>query len=206
MSEGTDPAAAGLHVRGDVIKMTEWGCSAAQRPGKSHHISPQTKRSSGIHFHSSDSLSCTNLIFVCQLQAKWSPRPSAHSGIAIQQPSTHTNYSTLLRPLSDLPTAHSPLRKHNRVVEKHGPGTGLDKSYRGTDWDWACEERKWRAGGDWCCTVIFIGRRYEMLFWAIKEKPQGCWCGDEGTENASRKTRCPGERGCEDVVLLKTRW
>lgn len=60
-------------------------------------------------------------------------------------------------------------------------------------------------GGDWCCTVIFIGRRYEMLFWAIKEKPQGCWCGDEGTENASRKTRCPGERGCEDVVLLKTR-
>lgn len=23
MSEGTDPAAAGLHVRGDVIKMTE---------------------------------------------------------------------------------------------------------------------------------------------------------------------------------------
>lgn len=147
MSEGTDPAAAGLHVRGDVSKMTEWGCSAAQRPGKSHHISPQTKRSSGIHFHSSDSLSCTNLIFVCQLQAKWSPRPSAHSGIAIQQPSTHTNYSTLLRPLSDLPTAHSPLRKHNRVVEKHGPGTGLDKSYRGTDWDWACEERKWRAGG-----------------------------------------------------------
>lgn len=23
------------------------------------------------------------------------------------------------------------------------------------------------------CTVIFIGRRYEMLFWAIKEKPPG---------------------------------
>lgn len=42
--------------------------------------------------------------------------------------------------------------------------------------------------GDWRCTVIFIGRRYEMLFWAIKEKkPQGCWCGDEGAENASRK-------------------
>lgn len=134
-------------LEGDVIKMTEWGCSAARRPGKSHHISPQTKRSSGIHFHSSDSLSCTNSIFVCQLQAKWSPRPSANSGIAIQQASTHTNYSTLLWPLSDLPTAHSPLRKHNRVVAKQGPGTGLDKSYRGTDWDWACEERKWRAGG-----------------------------------------------------------
>ncbi len=30
---------------------------AAQRPGRSHHINLRTKRSSGIHFHSSDSLS-----------------------------------------------------------------------------------------------------------------------------------------------------
>lgn len=198
MSEGTDSATTCLHVKGDVIEIMERSCSAAQ----SHHISLQTKRSSGIHFRSSDSLSCSNLIFVCQLQAKWSPCPSVHSGIAIQQSKrTYTNYNTLLQHGT---ICQWPPKKHNPVVG------GLhvrwfDKSWWSTDWDRECEERN-DEQGDRCCTVIFIGRRYEMLFWAIKEKPQGCWCGDEGAENTSRKTRCPGRRECEDVFFFFFRW
>lgn len=60
-SEGEVPAGASVIVKID---------RAAQTLSKSHHILPRSGRSSGIHFHSSDSLSRTNLIFVCQLQAK----------------------------------------------------------------------------------------------------------------------------------------
>lgn len=62
--------------------------------------------------------------------------------------------------------------------------------------------------GDRRCTVIFIGRRYEMLFWAIKEKKSPRDAGVEMRELRTlpeRKTRCPGKRGCDNVVLPKTR-
>lgn len=169
--------------------LSRWASEAARlhrdRAGKSHHISLQTERSSGIHFHSSDSLSCTNLIFVWQLQAKWSPGPSAHSGITIKQASTGTTTLSL-----------SPRRSVNSTLSQLLlliPASYI-KPYRGSDQEEECEEGN-EEQGDWHCTVIFIGRRYEMLFRAIKEKPQGCWCGDEGTVDASRKTRCPGKRG-----------
>lgn len=61
-----------------------------------------------------------------------------------------------------------------------------------------CVERN-DEQGDRRCSVIFIGCRYEVLFLVIKEKPQGHWCGDEGTKRALRKTRCPDKQGCEDV-------
>lgn len=77
-------------LEGDVIKMTEGRCSAARRPGG---VS-RPRGSSRIHFHSSDSFTCTNFIFACQLQAKWSLCPSAHSGITIQQASIHTQTIT----------------------------------------------------------------------------------------------------------------
>lgn len=39
------------------------------------------------------------------------------------------------------------------------------------------------------CDVIFTGLTYEMLFWAIKEKPRGSWSGDKGTKKCFQKDR-----------------
>ena len=62
-----------------------------------------------------------------------------------------------------------------------------------------------RGGGNWCRTVIFIGRRYEMLFWAIKEKPQGCWCGDEGTRTLPERRGVQAGEGVKMWFSLRTR-
>lgn len=75
-------------------------------------------------------------------------------------------------------------RKQNRAAGIFHPDSHAEKGRRETA----------------SCAVILTGRRYEMLFWAVKERPQGCRRGDDGAGKTGRR----GERGFTENQAIES--